>query len=136
MHKLSGRTRHHAAAELRRYTAYLLAILGMGACAARPPESETALYLCVPPNELSGWSLVAAPPEAERLISMAYYPPKGPPTYWFGGADGQYTACWLPRKIDIANPDCSRRTYRFSPTRSGEWSVAPSEIVICDAPRR
>jgi hypothetical protein len=125
-----------AAAELRRYAAYLLAALCVVACAARPPKSETALHLCFSPNELPSWSLIDAPSEAERLISMAYYPPKGSPTYWFGNAYGQYTACWVPKNADIANPDCSRRTYRFSPTGAGEWSVAPSEIVICDAPAR
>jgi hypothetical protein len=125
-----------AAAELRRYAACLLATLGVAACATTPSEFETALKLCFSPDQSPGWSLIDAPPEAERLISIAYYPPKGTPTYWFGSADGQYTACWLPRNVDIANPDCSRRTYHFSPTGAGEWSVTPSEIVICDPPVR
>src|SRR5215471_4458924 len=107
--KVPSHLGQRADAELRRYAACLLAALVVEACAARPPESETALHLCFSPSELPGWSLIDAPPEAERLISMAYYPPKGAPTYWFGGASGQYTACWLPKKkVDIANPDCSR----------------------------
>ena len=136
MNKLPSHPRHHAVAEPRRYAAYLLAALCVAACAARPPKSETALHLCFSPDELPRWSLIDAPSEAERLISMAYYPPKGRPTYWFGNAYGQYAACWMPKNADIANPDCSRRTYQFSPTGTGEWSVAPSEIVICDAPAR
>jgi hypothetical protein len=128
------------AAELKRYAAYLLASVGVAACATKPPESETALNSCFEAYERPGWSLIDSPPEAERLISMipsggSYPVLKGLPTYWFGSADGHYTACWLPKHFARfpAWTSCSRTKYHFFPS-GGAWGFMPGEVIICDAP--
>jgi len=133
-------TGQRAAAELRRYAAYLLASVGMAACATKPAESELALNSCFEAYERTGWSLIDAPQEAERLLSVipsggSYPVLKGPPTYWFSSADGDYTACWLPK--DFARfpawTSCSRTKYHLFQS-GGAWGFMPGEVTICDAP--